>query len=265
MRLTNRVAAARLGYYGAYSAQLGALGMAGQRRFRSSTALIVGAGRVGHAIALTLATSGIGRLIMLDPQRISASDLNRCPTARPSDVGRRKVDTTAGLLQSRPFLDVVPIVGRAEELADLPDVDEASVIVSACNSTRSRMAVADFAAERQIPHVAAAVTDARLGLGGFVVGWGPSDRDLACPACFLTRGGRLPRNESILAPVTAVVASTAAWFAMTLLTHGARFRLEANCVAIDLRTFTMEGFRTARRTDCSSCWRGRGAEPRGVK
>jgi len=260
MRLTNNRTGRDLGYYKAYSAQLGALGMAGQRRLRSSTALIVGAGRLGHDIALTLATSGIGRLIMLDPQRISVSDLNRCPTARASDVHRWKVDTTAGLLQGRPFLEVIPIVGRAEELASLPDVNETSVIVSACNTTRARIAVADFAAERQIPHVSAAVTDARLGIGGFVVAWSPSDRDLACPACFLKRNGRLSRNESLLAPVTAVVASTSAWYVVRLLSHGRSFRLATNCLAIDLHTFAMDSFRTVRRPDCPSCWRGR-AEP----
>lgn len=255
MRLTARAARRRLGYYESYAAQLGGLSVAGQRRLRSSTALIVGAGRLGHAVALTLATSGVGRLVIIDPQRLSASDLNRCATARPRDIGRWKVDNTAGLIQGRPFLEVVPIVGRAENLAILPDFGKPDLVVAACNTTRARIAVADFSAEHQIPQVAAAVTDARVGIGGFVVAWSPADPDLACPACFLTRGARLPRNESLLAPVTAVVASTAAWYVMTLLSHGRDFQLRTNCVAIDLGAFTMDSFRTVRRPDCASCAR----------
>jgi adenylyltransferase/sulfurtransferase len=259
MRLTVRAARRRPGYYESYAAQLGGLSVAGQRRLRSSTALIVGAGRLGHAVALTLATSGIGRLVIVDPQRLSASDLNRCATARSRDIGRWKVDSTAGLIQGRPFLEVVPIVGRAENLASLPEAGEPSIVIAACNTRHARAAVAGFAAERQIRHVAAGIADARLSVGGVVMAWTPRDPDLACPACFLKPGGRLPRSESLLAPVVAVVASTAAWYVVTLLSHGRDFRLHTNCIAIDLGTFTMDAFRALRRPDCSSC-RRRAAE-----
>jgi glucose/arabinose dehydrogenase len=55
--------------------------------------LVVGDGRVGHAISLALATTGVGRLILVDPQRVTATDLNRCATAKAVDVGRWKVDS----------------------------------------------------------------------------------------------------------------------------------------------------------------------------
>ena len=253
MRLSDRRKGDFAQYLHSYGSQVASFGAQAHRRLRKSTVLVVGDGRVGHAASLALATAGLGRLILLDPQRVSVTDLNRCAVAKPADIGRWKVDSTAGLLDGRPFLHTVPIVGRAEELSSLPDVREADVVVSACNTVSSRTAVARFAVRQQIPHVAGAVTDARQGVGGFLVTWTPRMPELACPACFLDRRAVVTRGESLLAPVTSLIASLATWNVVNLVSAGRRFRLERNCVAIDLATMGMDVFRTLRRADCSAC------------
>ena len=253
MRLKVRAKRTFSGYFKSYRPQVGYFGMRGHRRLRDARVLVVGDGRVGHVISMTLAATGIGQLILVDPQRVTNTDLNRCPVTKTSDIGRWKVDSTAGLLQGRPFLDVVPIIGQAERLDELPDVRRADVVVAACNTLSARTAVAKFAVARGMGHVGAAVADARKGVSGFVMTWTPAFPQLACPACFLNDRATLERNESLVAPVTSLVACLAAWSVVRLLTAGPRLRLDANCIAVDLRAMTLDAFRTLRRTDCGVC------------
>ena len=260
MRLSNRRKGDLVSYLKSYSSQVAYFGTHGHRRLRNSTVLVVGDGRVGHAISLALATAGVGRLILVDPQRVTGGDLNRCAMTTAVDVGRWKVDVTAGLLSGRPFLEVVPIIGSAEQLASSPDVQDVDVVVSACNTVPSRASVAEFAVGRRIPHVSAAVTDARQGVGGFVVTWTPSTPELACPACFLDRRAVVNRGESLLAPVTSLIASLAAWNVVSVLTTGRRFRMNANCVALDLGNLTLDTFLALRRAECRACGQEPGLE-----
>ena len=255
MRLNTKARNGLARYFDFYRSQVAYFGTAGHRRLRESTVLVVGDGRVGHTVSLTLAATGVGRLIVVDPQRVASSDLNRCALTRTVDVGRWKVDTTAGLLEGRPFLQVIPIIGRAEQLDVLPDVHEADLVVAACNTIPGRLAVANFAVTRRIPVVSAAVVDARDGVGGFVLTWIPSVPNLACPACFLDDQATPNRDESLLAPVTSMVASLAAWSVVGLLAAGRRFRIGENCIAVDLRAMTLDAFRTLRRADCRTCAR----------
>jgi molybdopterin-synthase adenylyltransferase len=253
VRLDSRATLSAATYLDEYQSQVAYFGRRGHMRLRKSTVLVVGDGRVGHVISLTLAVTGVGRLIVVDPQRLAPTDLNRCPMARPGDVGRWKVDSTAGLLDGRPYLDVVPIIGRAEQLDAVPDAQGADLVVSACNTISARMAVATFAMRQKIAHVSAAVADGRARVGGLVLTWSPRFSKLACPACFLDRRAAPPRDESLLAPVTSLVACLAAWNVVRVLSAGRRFCLDANCIAVDLRSMTLDAFRTLRRADCRAC------------
>ena len=244
-------------YMRCYAAQLGAIGRVGQRRLQNASVLIVGAGGLGTSIAVTLASAGVGKLVVIDPQEFQIENINRAAYARISDIGRPKVDVLTAFLDGRPHLTVVPIVGRGEALDTFSESHSADLIISSSNTLVSRRAVAAFASARAIPHVSAAVTDGRRGFGGFVVTWIPNS-DLACPACFLTSRAGLPRGEALLAPVVAAVGSVAACLAARTLVASKRRRLlkAGNCVTLDLDRYTIDHLRVLRNPDCTACGPG---------
>jgi molybdopterin/thiamine biosynthesis adenylyltransferase len=66
--------------------QIRAFGSDGQRRLGAATAAVVGAGGIGSLLIQGLAHLGVGRLIVIDPDRVEPSNLNRLAGATAADA-----------------------------------------------------------------------------------------------------------------------------------------------------------------------------------
>jgi hypothetical protein len=75
--------------------QESAFGKPFNRKLQSLRVVIVGAGGTGSPLATLLARCGIGELIIVDGDKLEASNLNRVRGYRASDVGQRKAETLA--------------------------------------------------------------------------------------------------------------------------------------------------------------------------
>jgi adenylyltransferase/sulfurtransferase len=69
------------------------VGLAGQKRLRSTAVLCIGAGGLGSPVAMYLAAAGIGRLGLLDFDAVERSNLQRQILHSDADVGRPKVES----------------------------------------------------------------------------------------------------------------------------------------------------------------------------
>lgn len=246
---------AKLSYDACFSAQMGALGIAGQRRLRDAVVVIAGVGGLGSSICCTLASAGVGTLVIIDPQRVAPDNFNRYAFARSRDVRRPKVDVVAGFFDGRPHLRVIPIYSRVQNVDLQRDIDGASLLIAACNTLTGRLAVARLGAMIRVPQLAAGVTDSAIALSGTVMTWTPQRPDLACPACFITSRLRIERGESLLATAVAVVGATAASEAVRMLTasDATDVVMAGNVVAIDVRSMSIERLLVTARNDCTLC------------
>src|SRR6187455_3140136 len=77
------------------------VGLAGQKKIKATSVLCVGAGGLGSPIAMYLAAAGIGKLGLVDFDRVELSNLQRQLLHGTADVGRPKTqsaqETIAGL------------------------------------------------------------------------------------------------------------------------------------------------------------------------
>ena len=64
------------------------------------TAMVIGLGGIGNWVAIDLALLGIGTLILIDPDKIESSNLNRT-LFRLQDIGRFKTKTAEVLISER--------------------------------------------------------------------------------------------------------------------------------------------------------------------
>ncbi len=69
------------------------VGLAGQRRIKAASVLIVGAGGLGSPLALYLAAAGVGRIGLVDFDRVDESNLQRQILHGTSSVGRPKLES----------------------------------------------------------------------------------------------------------------------------------------------------------------------------
>lgn len=75
------------------------IGGIGQRRLAEAAVLVVGAGGLGSPLLLYLAAAGIGRLGVVDDDRVDLSNLHRQILFDSEDAGRGKVERAAARLR----------------------------------------------------------------------------------------------------------------------------------------------------------------------
>ena len=77
---------------------LAEVGEAGQARLAAASVLVVGAGGLGSPVLATLAGAGVGRLVVVDHDRVELSNLHRQPLFRMADLGRPKAEAARDAL-----------------------------------------------------------------------------------------------------------------------------------------------------------------------
>ena len=87
-------------------------GTAGQERLAAAHVVVLGAGGLGSAVIPPLAAAGIGRLTIVDDDRVDVTNLHRQTLHSDADLGRPKVDSATDAA-SLPLADIA----RALEIA----------------------------------------------------------------------------------------------------------------------------------------------------
>lgn len=90
-----------------FTRQALALGARGQGELRRLRVAVVGLGGVGSLVSLQLVHLGVGELVLLDGDRIEASNLSRIAGATKSDEGLYKVDVAARYANSLGLVEKV--------------------------------------------------------------------------------------------------------------------------------------------------------------
>lgn len=83
-----------------FDRQARAFGIVGQQTLQRLRVAVVGLGGTGSLIAQQLAHLGVRHFILIDPDILESTNLNRVVNARPEDVGQPKVEVAARYIQS---------------------------------------------------------------------------------------------------------------------------------------------------------------------
>lgn len=220
------------------------IGGAGQLRLKRATVAVIGAGGIGSPVIQYLAAAGIGRLVVIDDDRVDHSNLQRQTLFASADVDRAKATVTAdAVARINPHVAVTAHVTRLDHgnaTALLAGVD---AVVDGCDNFETRLAVADAALAACIPLVSAAVGRFEGQLGVFR-GW---EVDRPCYRCFVgdapARDGLTCAEEGVLGPVTGILGSLAALEAIRQIApfgdDSAGKLLLADLLSLRFRTLTL--------------------------
>lgn len=120
------------------------IGREGQARLKNASALVVGAGGLGCPAALYLAASGIGRLGIIDPDTVEASNLQRQILHFTSDIGKAKVESArVKLIDVNPFLEIDAFTEPLKAANALRIVKDYDVVIDGSDNFPTRYVIND--------------------------------------------------------------------------------------------------------------------------
>jgi molybdopterin/thiamine biosynthesis adenylyltransferase len=197
-----------------YDRQLRVWGVEAQERLRRSTALVVGVGGLGSPVATYLAATGVGRLVLVDPEVVELSNLNRQVLHWTTDLGRAKVESAAEKLRKlNPHVEVVAVRRRIESLEDAVQlVREADVVVDCLDNWRTRFLINEACVRLGKPLVHAAVR----GLYGQLMVVKPGEGP--CLRCLVPEEPPQEERIPVAGPTPGALGALEAMEAVKLLT-----------------------------------------------
>lgn len=231
------------------------IGGGGQARLLASHVLLIGAGGIGSPAIQYLAAAGVGRITVVDDDRVALSNLQRQTLYDSGDVGDAKVAAAEGAVaRLNPGVRFTGLRERidATNAEVLLGAARPDVILDGSDNFATRLAVADAAHRLRIPLVSAAVAEFEGQLGVFR-GW---EADKPCYRCFVgndpERAELSCAEQGVLGALTGVMGSLAALEAIRACApfgeDSAGKLLLVDALALRFRTLTLP-----KDPGCTSC------------
>lgn len=190
----------------------------GQQRLLDSSVLIVGLGGLGCPVAIYLASSGVGKLVLADFDEVELSNLQRQIAHGTEDIGRPKVESARDAIAAlNPGIEVSCINEKlnAEQLDTA--VSQVDLVVDACDNFSTRFAINRACVKHKKP----LVSGAAIRSEGQVIVFDSRDQASPCYRCLYSDAvsdENLSCSESgVVAPLVGVIGSLQALAVVKLL------------------------------------------------
>jgi molybdopterin-synthase adenylyltransferase len=132
--------------------QVLAFGIRGQSAIRRARIAIVGVGGTGSVVAEQLAHLGVSDLVLIDPDIVDETNLNRLVGATPRDVGTEKTTTIARLVQGiNPNASVTCITRDVTDLDVVDTLTDVDAVFGCTDSHASRAILNQLAYQYYVP------------------------------------------------------------------------------------------------------------------
>jgi len=134
------------------------IGGQGQQRLKAARVLIVGAGGLGSPLLMYLAAAGVGKIGIIDDDRVSVDNLQRQIAYKTSDVGALKAERAAMLCGSlNPHVSVEAMPFRLTAENALSIISEYDIVADGSDNFSTRYLVNDACFFARKPLVFAAL------------------------------------------------------------------------------------------------------------
>ena len=230
------------------------VGAEGQAKLGRARMLIVGLGGLGCPAALYLATSGVGRLVLNDFDRVDETNLPRQILYALEDVGALKVEAAKRrLIAMNPGVEVVALSERLDGAALEAAVGEVDVVLDGTDNFAARFAVNRACVARRVPLVSGAAVRVEGQIAVF-----PNDGDGPCYSCLYNDEDEWLgdcQGNGVLAPVPGVIGTLMAEEALKLAL-GWSSSLRNRLLLWDAKRGDWQSVALKRDPGCVVCGRG---------
>ncbi|MBO9695426.1 MAG: HesA/MoeB/ThiF family protein [Sphingopyxis sp.] len=198
---------------------LPAFGGAGQAKLKAAHVAVIGAGGIGCPAITYLAAAGVGKLTIIDHDRVELSNLQRQPLFTDTDIGAHKAGVAADAARRiNPHVAAVAVAGRLDNANAETLLAGASLILDGCDNFATRLAVNRAAVALEIPLLSAAI-GAFEGQVALYEGWRAGH---ACYACLVgndpDRPGTNCAETGVMGALAGMIGTMAALETVRALT-----------------------------------------------
>lgn len=129
-----------------------------QEKLQEKSIAIIGCGGLGCSLGLALGASGVGRIDLIDFDKISLHNIHRQIAFSLEDIGKHKAETLKKLIKSR--CDFIKVNSYIESFEDYTKKDiKVDLILDATDNIPTRIQIDDFAKKTKTPWIYSSVEE----------------------------------------------------------------------------------------------------------
>ncbi|HEB63608.1 MAG TPA: HesA/MoeB/ThiF family protein, partial [Gammaproteobacteria bacterium] len=182
--------------------------LAGQKKLGCSRALIIGLGGLGSPVALYLASSGVGHLVICDTDHVELSNLQRQIIHTTQTIGQQKTKSAQNMLQAlNPHTQITTISERLNDNNLHTQIAEADIVIDASDNFITRFEINKACITNKTPLISGAV----IQMTGQVTVFDSRKKSSPCYQCLYPDNDTEPTDNcnanGVLAPATGIIGS----------------------------------------------------------
>jgi molybdopterin/thiamine biosynthesis adenylyltransferase len=229
------------------------IGILGQEKLIKSRALIIGLGGLGSPVAMYLAASGVGELILCDNDNVDLTNLQRQTIHNSETIGMSKVrSATKAIAKINPEISVVPIQEYVDERRLQKLVKEVDIVIDASDNFSTRHATNQVC----VTHKKPLVSGAAIRFNGQVSVFDLSNSASPCYHCLFSKDGS---NEDmhcatmgVFSPLAGIIGCMQAAEAIKILLNIGK-TLNGRLMLLDGLTMEWRSIKLNKDPECAIC------------
>jgi sulfur-carrier protein adenylyltransferase/sulfurtransferase len=215
------------------------VGDAGQARLKAARVVVIGAGGLGAPVLQYLCAAGIGSVRVVDPDRISLSNLHRQVLFRDGQIGALKAEVAVEVLAA---LNPACNLRAVSDALDPGNVDAllqgADIVVDCADSFAVSYMLSDHCKTEDLALISASA----LGLAGYVGGFCAGAPSLRAVFPGLPARAATCATAGVLGPVVGTIGALQAQMVLAHLL-ALQPAVMGQMVTVDLAQYRFGGFR----------------------
>lgn len=227
------------------------IGIDGQEKLAQASVAVIGCGGLGCAVLPYLASSGVGKLILIDDDKIELSNLQRQVLYTDENIGNLKAEITAQYLRQRNRDCEIQVITQRVGKKELCEIAQAvDIIVDCSDNFPTRHAINQAAFSLKKPLISGAVS----GFSGQIATFDFRLPEQPCYACIFPDTPDMGENCAtfgVFAPMVGTIGTLQAAETLKTLLGLPNFHGKMQC--LDIKNNVCKTLTLTRNPECHVC------------
>ncbi|MGF1760040.1 molybdopterin-synthase adenylyltransferase MoeB [Photobacterium sagamiensis] len=223
----------------------------GQEALKAASMLILGAGGLGCASTQYLAAAGVGKLTLIDDDKVEVSNLQRQVLHNDSTIGQLKVESARQALTTiNPYTQVDTIAKRLSDDELLPLIEQHSIVLDCSDNVDTRNQLNRLCHQTKTP----LISGAAIRMEGQISVYTYKD-DEPCYQCLSALFGQQTLScveAGIMSPVVGIIGAVQAMEAIKVVANMGT-PLTGKILMLDAMSMSWREMKLTKQPTCPVC------------